>query len=222
MSTAHCHRRQSRMFTRVLSLPQWRCYRNFEPLVHAGCGRSWRTFPEGGFSHPYAWYWGQVYSHNASRVMTYFGSSDPTSRIISKKTRKMVSCAQNEWTVIHGPPFSGFATGWLSRIQGSFRSFRKLPENFGRNTHKNYLNDDWVVQVFPFVFPETPTPLFQCQICVRGGGGGGGGKPEARRWRQSLGGSGSMLPQKSLKFRSPEMPFPEAISSSYLIQVMIF
>ena len=24
------------------------------------------------------------------------------------------------------------------------------------------------------------------------------------------------------KFRSPEMPFPEAISSSYLIQVMIF
>ena len=31
-----------------------------------------------------------------------------------------------------------------------------------------------------------------------------------------------MLPQKILKFRSPEMPFPEAISSSYLIQVMIF
>ena len=29
-------------------------------------------------------------------------------------------------------------------------------------------------------------------------------------------------PQKILKFRSPEMPFPEAISSSYLIQVMIF
>ena len=41
-----------------------------------------------------------------------------------------------------------------------------------------------------------------------------GGKPEARRRRQSLGGSGGMLPQK--------MPFPEAISSSYLIQVMIF
>ena len=32
----------------------------------------------------------------------------------------------------------------------------------------------------------------------------------------------TMLPQKILKFRSPEMPFPEAISSSYLIQVMIF
>ena len=31
-----------------------------------------------------------------------------------------------------------------------------------------------------------------------------------------------MLPQKLLKFRTPEMPFPEAISSSYLIQVMIF
>ena len=46
-----------------------------------------------------------------------------------------------------------------------------------------------------------------------------GGQPEARRWRQSLGG---LLPQKILKFRSPEMPFPEAISSSYLIQVMIF
>ena len=38
-----------RMFTCVLSLPQWRCYGNFEPLVshrnvHAGCGRSWRAF----------------------------------------------------------------------------------------------------------------------------------------------------------------------------------
>ena len=59
-------------------------------------------------------------------------------------------------------------------------------------------------------------------LCAGGGGGGGGGKPEALRRRQSLGGSGDMLPQKSLKFRSPEMPFPEAISSSYLIQVMIF
>ena len=38
----------------------------------------------------------------------------------------------------------------------------------------------------------------------------------------SIGGSGGMLPQKILKFRSPEMPFPEAISSSYLILVMIF
>ena len=40
---------ESRMFTCVLSLPQWRCYRNFEPPVshtnvHAGCGRSWRAF----------------------------------------------------------------------------------------------------------------------------------------------------------------------------------
>ena len=39
----------SRMFTCVLSLPQWHCYRKFEPLVshtnvHAGCGRSWRAF----------------------------------------------------------------------------------------------------------------------------------------------------------------------------------
>ena len=58
-------------------------------------------------------------------------------------------------------------------------------------------------------------------VCVWGGGGGGG-KPEALRRRQSLGGSGGMLPQKMLKFRSPEMPFPEAISRSYLIQVMIF
>ena len=38
-----------RMFSCVLSLPQWPCYRNFEPLVshtnvHAGCGRSWRFF----------------------------------------------------------------------------------------------------------------------------------------------------------------------------------
>ena len=42
---------ESRMFTCVLSLPQWRCYRNFEPLVchtnvHAGCGGSWGTFLE--------------------------------------------------------------------------------------------------------------------------------------------------------------------------------
>ena len=40
---------ESRMFTCVLSLPQCRCYRKFEPLashtnVHAGCGRSWRAF----------------------------------------------------------------------------------------------------------------------------------------------------------------------------------
>ena len=33
----------------MLSLLEWRCYRNLEPLVshtnvHAGCGRSWRAF----------------------------------------------------------------------------------------------------------------------------------------------------------------------------------
>ena len=43
--------KESRMFTCVLSLPQWRCYRNFEPLVsntnvHAECGRPWRSFLE--------------------------------------------------------------------------------------------------------------------------------------------------------------------------------
>ena len=35
------------------------------------------------------------------------------------------------------------------------------------------------------------------------------------------GGSGGMLPQKCLKFRSSEMPFLEAISSSYLTRVVI-
>ena len=40
---------ESRMFTCVLSLPQWRFFRNFKPLVshtnvHARCGRSWRAF----------------------------------------------------------------------------------------------------------------------------------------------------------------------------------
>ena len=32
-STTHCHRRREQKFTCVLSLPQWRCCRNFEPLV---------------------------------------------------------------------------------------------------------------------------------------------------------------------------------------------
>ena len=45
---------ESRMFSCVLSLPQWRCCRKLEPLVshtnvHTGCGRSWRTFLE--------WFW---------------------------------------------------------------------------------------------------------------------------------------------------------------------
>ena len=53
---------EGRMFTCVLSLPQWHFYHNFELLilhtnVHTGCGRSWRTFLERvGWddSHPYA------------------------------------------------------------------------------------------------------------------------------------------------------------------------
>ena len=67
---------ESRMFTCVLSLPQWRCFRNFEPLmshtnVHAGCGRSWRAFLERVWLRWFSvlWtYWGQVYWHNASLV----------------------------------------------------------------------------------------------------------------------------------------------------------
>ena len=35
-------------------------------------------------------------------------------------------------------------------------------------------------------------------------------------------GSGGMLPQKFLEFKSPEVPFPEAISRSYLILLMTF
>ena len=42
---------ENRMFTCLLSLPQWRCYRDFEsPVwhtnVHAACGRSWQAFLE--------------------------------------------------------------------------------------------------------------------------------------------------------------------------------
>ena len=42
---------KSRVFMCVLTLPQWCCSRNFEPLVshtnvHPECGRSWRTFLE--------------------------------------------------------------------------------------------------------------------------------------------------------------------------------
>ena len=49
------------------------------------------------------------------------------------------------------------------------------------------------------------------------------GRPAGRAPETPVsGGSGGMLPRKMLKFRSPDMPFPEAISSSYLIQVMIF
>ena len=49
-----------------------------------------------------------------------------------------------------------------------------------------------------------------------------GGKRDTCRRRQSLGGSGDMLSQKVLKFRSPEVPFPEAISSSVPDPVMTF
>ena len=71
--------RESRMFTCVLSLPQWRFYHNFEPLVshtnvHAGCGRSWRTFLEQfrlRYFSPPCTYWGQVYWHNATLVHSY-------------------------------------------------------------------------------------------------------------------------------------------------------
>ena len=76
-STAHCHhRREQNVFVCVLSLPQWRCYRNFEPLVshtnvHAGRGGSWRAFLKRFFlrwSSVLCTYWGQVYCHNASLV----------------------------------------------------------------------------------------------------------------------------------------------------------
>ena len=48
-----------------------------------------------------------------------------------------------------------------------------------------------------------------------------GGRQE-RRAPESLWESAGILFQKCVKFRSPEMPFPEAISSFYLILVMIF
>ena len=60
---------ESRMSTRVLSLPQWRCYRDFEPLVshtnvQLGCGRSWRSFLERFWLRwfsPLCTYWGRVF-----------------------------------------------------------------------------------------------------------------------------------------------------------------
>ena len=60
----------------VLSLHQWRCYRNLKLLVshtnvHAGCGRSWRNFLEQfwlGWFSPLWTYWSQVYWHNTSLV----------------------------------------------------------------------------------------------------------------------------------------------------------
>ena len=69
--------KERRMFTCVLSLPQWRCYRNFELLVshtnvHAKWRGSWRAFLKRNlwlrwFSLLCA-HWGQVYWHNASLV----------------------------------------------------------------------------------------------------------------------------------------------------------
>ena len=45
----HCHRQREQNVFVCVSLPPWRCYRNFEPLVshtnvHAGYTRSWRAF----------------------------------------------------------------------------------------------------------------------------------------------------------------------------------
>ena len=48
-----------------------------------------------------------------------------------------------------------------------------------------------------------------------------GGKEDERRRLDTLEGSGGMLPQNFFKLKSPEMPFLEAISSSYLILLMI-
>ena len=58
---------ESRMFTCVLSLPQWRCYRNFEPLlwhtdVHAGCWRSWHIFWSG-----FGWDDCHLYAHTEAK-----------------------------------------------------------------------------------------------------------------------------------------------------------
>ena len=61
-----------------------------------------------------------------------------------------------------------------------------------------------------------------CMAVARNLWGGGGGGGEATGAPVTPVSRGVWLPQKILKFRSPEMPFPEAISSSYLIQVMIF
>ena len=71
----------------VLSLPQWRCYRNSESLiwhtkVHTECGRSWWTFLE--------WFWLRwlrphtVYWHNARLV--YF-SYQMATRLYSIQTQ---------------------------------------------------------------------------------------------------------------------------------------
>ena len=59
--------------------------------------------------------------------------------------------------------------------------------------------------------------LYQCRSKAnKSGGGGGGGREAHERWgRESLGWSGSMLPQNILKSRGLEMLFP-AFSKSYL------
>ena len=60
-------------------------------------------------------------------------------------------------------------------------------------------------------------------VCVGGGGGGGGGARKTSAGDASrYGGLGGILPQIYMKFKSPEMPFPEAISSSRLNLVVIF
>ena len=76
------------------------------------------------------------------------------------------------------------------------------------------------------------TMVISCLVNIVQGGGGGimavarnlcaGGQARGAPVTPVSRGSGGMLAQKILKFKSPEMPFPEAISSSYLILLMIF
>ena len=60
----------SRMFSCVLSLPQWRCYHKFDP--RASLEQFWLRW----FS-PLCTYWGQVYWHNASLVAQCNAIKDP-------------------------------------------------------------------------------------------------------------------------------------------------
>ena len=85
-STAHCHhRREQNVFVCAFIASVALCH-NFEPLVshmnvHAGCGRSWRTFLERFWLRwfsPLCTYWGQVYWHNASLVLNWMTNKDMT------------------------------------------------------------------------------------------------------------------------------------------------
>ena len=92
---------ESRMFTCVLSLSQWRCCHNFEPLIshtniHARCGRSWQTFLEWFWLRWFSLlctYWGQVYWHNASHAIV--------------ELQKSVSNAHNLLGPVHGVSENG-------------------------------------------------------------------------------------------------------------------